>query len=82
MASMNFIIPDDLKLLIEKHKDVEWNEIVSQALWEFVQKIELMDSIAARNQLTEQDALIIGHKIKENIATLLDTQFILAVIQL
>lgn len=68
MASLNLTVPEDLKRIIEKHKDINWNEIARKALWEHAQKIELMEILVTKSQLTEENALGIGRKIKQEVA--------------
>lgn len=54
--------------MMEKHKLIKWTKVARQALWEKAKKLELMDKLLAKSELTEQDAEEIGHKIKRGIA--------------
>ena len=53
---------------MKKRTEVKWSEIARRALWEYVQKLELMDSLLKDSKLTEEDVLELGDKIKEGIA--------------
>ncbi|MBI4154648.1 hypothetical protein HY498_01015 [Candidatus Woesearchaeota archaeon] len=68
MVNMTLAIPEDLKKVMEKHKEIKWSEVARQALREKARKFELMDKILSKSKLTEADAEDIGHKIKRGIA--------------
>ena len=68
MTNMPLAVPEDLHLIMRKHKEVKWSEIARQALWQQAKKMELMDKILAKSDLTEEDAEAIGRKIKREIA--------------
>ena len=68
MTNMTLAVPEDLHQIMEKHKEIKWSEVARQAIWEKARKLELMDKLLAKSELTEQDAEEIGHKIKRGIA--------------
>jgi len=68
MTNMTLAIPEELRQVMKKHNEIKWSEIARQALWTQARKVELMDKILARSELTEEDAEKIGHKIKHEIA--------------
>lgn len=68
MTNMTLALPEELHKLMQKHKEIKWSEIARQALWTQAKKLELMDKILSKSELTEEDAEIIGHKIKHGIA--------------
>ena len=68
MTNMTLAVPEDLKRLMEKHRDIKWSEVARQALWMKAQKIELADKLLSKSELTEEDAESIGRKIKRGIA--------------
>ena len=68
MVNMTLAIPEDLKKVMEKHKEIKWSEVARQALRENARKLELMDKILSKSKLTEADAEYIGHMIKRGIA--------------
>ena len=68
MTNMTLAVPEDLFKIMEKHKDVKWSEVARQAIWDKARKLELMDKILSKSNLTEEDALNIGRKVKEGIA--------------
>ena len=68
MANLTLAVPEDLQEIMDRHKDVKWTEVARQAMWEKARKLELMDKLLAKSELTEEDAERIGHKIKHEIA--------------
>lgn len=68
MTNMTLAVPEDLHRIMQKHKEIKWTEVARQAMWEKARKLELMDKLLAKSELTEEDAEIIGHKIKRGIA--------------
>ncbi len=68
MTNMTLAVPEDLFKIIEKHKEIKWSEVARQAMWDKARKIELMDRILSKSNITEEDALAIGKKINEGIA--------------
>ncbi len=68
MTNMTLAVPEDLFKIIEKHKEIKWSEVARQAMWDKARKIELMDRILSKSNITEKDALAIGKKINEGIA--------------
>jgi len=63
---MTLAIPEELHKIIKKHKEIKWTEIARQAIQ--ARKLQLMDNILSKSELTEKDALEIGRKIKREIA--------------
>ncbi|MCS4541251.1 MAG: hypothetical protein HY929_02840 [Euryarchaeota archaeon] len=68
MTNMTLAIPEDLKKIMNKHKEVKWSEVARQAMWEHAKKLELMDKLVSKSKLTEKEALEIGRKIKKEVA--------------
>ncbi len=68
MTNMTFAIPEELHKIMKKNLEVKWSEVARQALWSKAHRMELMDKILSKSELTEEDAERIGHKIKREIA--------------
>ena len=68
MTNMTLAVPGDLHEIMKKHNETKWSEVARQALWEHARKLELMDGLLSKSNLTEADAERIGHKIKHGIA--------------
>jgi hypothetical protein len=67
MANITLSIPENLYQLIKKHKEVKWSEIARQAMWEYAQKLELLESIVKKSKLTKKDIRVLDKKIKAGI---------------
>lgn len=68
MTNVTLAVPEDLYRIMQKHRDIKWSEVARQAIWSKARKLDLMDKILAKSELTEEDAEKIGHKIKHGIA--------------
>ena len=68
MTNMTLAVPEDLHKIMQKHTDTKWSEVARQAIWEKARKLDLMDKLLAKSELTEKDAERIGHQIKHGIA--------------
>lgn len=68
MASMSLELSDELKKIMEKHKEVQWGSVARQAMWIEASKLELVDKMLSKSNFTEKDAESVGHKIKYGIA--------------
>ena len=68
MTNMTLSIPEDLMVVMRRHKNIKWSEVAREALWDTAKKLELMDKLLSKSRLTEKDALEIGRKINEGVA--------------
>ena len=68
MTNMTLAIPEELHIMMRKHRETKWSEVARQALWERAKRLELMDKLLANSKLTEADINEIGKKIKRGIA--------------
>ena len=68
MTNMTLSIPEELMKIMRKHTQIKWSEVARRAIWDEAKKIELMDKILSKSELTEKDVLEIGKKVKRGIA--------------
>lgn len=68
MTNMTLSVPEDLKKIMTRHREIKWSEIARMAMWEYARKLELMEKLVAESKLTEEDAIEIGRRIKEGMA--------------
>ena len=71
MPNMTLAIPEDLQKIMRKHNKIRWSEVARMALWKQVEKLELMeklDKLLEKSELTEEDTIELGRKIKKEIA--------------
>jgi hypothetical protein len=67
MPSMTLSIPEELHTLIKEHNEVRWSEIARRAMWEYARKLHMLDEIAKKSKLTEEDVKILDKKIKKAV---------------
>jgi len=67
MPKVTFEIPIDIKDIVQKHTEIDWDKIVSDTLWNYAKKIKLLDSIACKSKLTEKDIDALDHEIKSDL---------------
>lgn len=68
MTNITLAVPEELYKLMQKYKEIKWTEVARAAMWDKARKLELMDKLLAKSELTEEDAEEIGHKIKKDIS--------------
>jgi len=64
MPKLTFEIPIDIKDIVQKHTEIDWDKIVSDTLWNYAKKIKLLESVTAKSRLTESDVDDLDHEIK------------------
>jgi len=68
MVSITLSVPEELKVEMEKHPEMNWSEIARQAIREKIMLLKRMDVLLARSRLTEKDVSEIGKKINKVVA--------------
>lgn len=68
MTNMTLAVPEDLKKIMDRHREIKWSEVARQAMWEHAKKLELMDKLVSKSKLTDKDAREIANKIKQDVA--------------
>ena len=68
MTNMTLAIPEELHKLMRRHKHIKWSEVARQAIQDQARKLDLMDKLLSKRELTEEDALKLGRKINKGIA--------------
>ncbi|MEK6982687.1 MAG: hypothetical protein AABX38_07165 [Candidatus Micrarchaeota archaeon] len=68
MVNLTLTVPSDLKNQMNEFPEINWSEVARQSISLKIQELLLVRSILAKSQLTEDDAIKIGEKIKTAIA--------------
>jgi predicted translin family RNA/ssDNA-binding protein len=68
MTNVTLAVPEELHRIMKNHPEIKWSEVARQAMWEYAKKLELLDSIATRSRLTEEQALKMGKVIKKDLS--------------
>ena len=64
MPKVAFEIPADIKDILAKHTEIDWDKIISDTLWNYAKKIKLLESITSKSSLTDKDVEVLDHEIK------------------
>lgn len=67
MSEVIVQIPDDLGIIMQRHASINWSNIASEAIRKTAAEVELFDAIASESRLTEEDALVLGKKVKKGM---------------
>lgn len=67
MPKVTFEIPSDVKKIVSKHPEINWDKVISDTLWNYTKKIKLLDSITSKSKLTKKDVEAIDHDIKADL---------------
>lgn len=68
MPTMTLAVTEDLYDIIKRHNEVKWSEIARRAMWEYAKKLELLDKLTEKSELTESDVMEIDKSIKKSLA--------------
>lgn len=68
MVSITLAVPQELKLEMDKHPEMNWSEVARQAIRERVILLHKMDKLLVKSKVTEQDALEWGRKVNQAVA--------------
>jgi len=67
MTELTVHLPEDLSSLIRRHASIDWAGIAGDAIRKAGAELELLESIASESMLTEEDALVLGKKVKRGM---------------
>lgn len=68
MPKATFEIPSDVKEIISRHAEINWDKIISDALWNYAKKIRLLETLTSKSKLTDKDVETIDHAIKAGLS--------------
>lgn len=67
MPNITISVSEELYTTIKKHKQVRWSEVARSAMALYAKKLSLLDKLLKDSELTEEDAIEIGKKIKRGM---------------
>ncbi len=71
MPNITVSVSPELKKKLEKFPEISWSKVVEQTLAERVKRMDLLAKLDAQlknSKLTEKDAILLGRKLKKDIA--------------
>lgn len=74
MAEVKFKVPREVKEEVEKHSEIDWPDVVSEAVRKELRErakreiiVSALNKILKDSKLTEEDVLKLGKKVKEGM---------------
>jgi predicted translin family RNA/ssDNA-binding protein len=67
LANVTLAVPEELRRKMRNHPEIKWSEVARKAMWEYANKLDMMDELTKKSRLTENDALKIGREINAGI---------------
>jgi len=68
VVNVTFAVPEELHRIMREHPEIKWGEIARRALWEYAARLELMNRIAEKSELTEKDVEQIGSMVRTGLS--------------
>jgi hypothetical protein len=68
VVNVTFAVPEELHEIMRRHPEIKWSEIARKAMWEYAQKLELMEKIVSDSRLSEKDVLELDKKVKAEMS--------------
>ena len=68
MVNVTLSVPEKLHKVMKSHPEIKWSEVARQAMWQYAEKLEVLDNIAKKSKLTEKSALQIDRSVKKGLA--------------
>jgi len=69
VVNVTFAVPEELHEIMRRHPEIKWSEIARKAMWEYAQKLELMERITSESRLSEKDVLELDKKVKAEVSS-------------
>ena len=66
MSNITLSLPNEIHEVMKKHNEIRWSEIARRAIVREVERLSIMDKIAAKSKLTMKDIEKINDKVKES----------------
>lgn len=68
MANLTLALPEEVHRVVRKHPEVSWSHVARQAITEYARRIEMMDRLLVKSELSAEDVERIGRRVKAGIA--------------
>jgi len=68
VVNVTFAVPEELHEIMRRHPEIKWSEIARKAMWEYAQKLELMEKIVSDSRLSKKDVLELDKKVKAEMS--------------
>ncbi len=68
MVSITLSVPEELKIEMDRHPEMNWSEIARHAIRDKLIILNKMDILLSKSKFSEQDALELGRKVNKKVA--------------
>lgn len=68
MPSVTIAVSEALKREMDSHDDVNWSAVARRSIEHKLQIMKEMDEMLKNSKLTEEDAILLGRKVKADMA--------------
>ena len=51
MTNMTLAVPEDLHIIMRKHKEIRWSEVAREALWNQAKKLDFENAATLRDEI-------------------------------
>ncbi len=68
MPNITISVSEELYTTIKKHRQVRWSEVARRSMELYARKLSILDKLLKDSEMTEEDAIEIGRKIKHGVA--------------
>jgi len=68
LVNVTFAVPEELHKIIKQHPEIKWTEIARRALWDYASRLEFMNQLTSKSQLTEKDVKEIGAIVRTRLS--------------
>ena len=68
LSTVTISVSDELKNKMTAFPEVNWSAVARKAILERIKFLEKMDKLLAKSELTEEDAILLGAKVKAAVS--------------
>jgi hypothetical protein len=68
MPNMTLSIDEELHDSIKSHPEIKWSAIARKAMKEYAHRLKVLDRVAAKSKLTEEDIEELDRVLKRSVA--------------
>ncbi|MBI3050843.1 hypothetical protein HYY74_00110 [Candidatus Woesearchaeota archaeon] len=68
MAELKLKIPEDVKLVMDQFKTVDWSSVARSAIVRKAEQLAFLKHFSSDSTLTEEEALELGRKVSRTVS--------------
>ena len=67
MGNITLSLPEELHDIVKRHNEIKWTEIARRAMWDYAKTLDILDKLAEKSKLTEEDVEALDPVLKKAI---------------